>query len=293
MVDLSLSFDPRGFSVGELHALFYPYKKHHLKPDFTEKDKQKFWEDIRRLGPKNVYQNIFKAFPQKDFIVDSSKDLFWIHQQNKNLKESNEIEVINLLTWKDPEGYANSIYKRQDNDNWYRQWVSYHRLYCTIVQSTHLIHLAEFTKDERLIESICKSYGLDYFKGKMRYWENRDGNYTLYGSTTAQLNMSRKNDRQFQKKLEIIKNRKDDSIPLENYQTIYKSSKLDDTLSKKIHDTINRNKEIGIVHDGLKSGLEDVSKLRYSSHYVLYRLLKRRIRTIRFKIKNRKMQDPE
>jgi hypothetical protein len=86
LLDMILSNDPRGFSCGEVYAMFWPYSPRHVKPVcMCGTHNCGVWETARTRGEEHVYETIFQYYPETDFIVDSSKDVFWIEAFFKSI----------------------------------------------------------------------------------------------------------------------------------------------------------------------------------------------------------------
>ena len=101
-LDMILANDPKGFSCGEVHALFNPYRPHHIRPDCgCGDDNCNTWNKIKKGGKKKLYETLFDIFPDTEFIIDSSKNPFWIKYQ-MNICSSKNIETINVLIFKNP-----------------------------------------------------------------------------------------------------------------------------------------------------------------------------------------------
>jgi hypothetical protein len=96
LLDLMLSNNPSVFSIGEVSALFYPLKSHHINPicGYGSENCPE-WTSIKVKRKKYLYATIFKRHPEIDTIVDSSKDVTWIKDQTKRL-ESNNIGIPSL-----------------------------------------------------------------------------------------------------------------------------------------------------------------------------------------------------
>ncbi|MHC4179030.1 MAG: hypothetical protein ACYSWU_16065, partial [Planctomycetota bacterium] len=100
--DMTLANDPEGFSCGEVSALFFPYRPHHIEPDCGCSDSDcSIWRRLLGNGYADFFPAIFERLPEVDFIVDSSKDVFWIAKQLKALRKHG-IRAKHVLIWKDP-----------------------------------------------------------------------------------------------------------------------------------------------------------------------------------------------
>ena len=77
-------------------------------------------EGDKKRGENQIYETIFEFFPDVEFIIDSSKDIFWIEKQSKNLITKG-IEVRNILIWKTSEKITESYYKRGRVNEWHKR----------------------------------------------------------------------------------------------------------------------------------------------------------------------------
>lgn len=88
LLDMMLDSGKKGFSAGEVSALFYPYRSHHVNPlSGCSKQECTIWKEIKPFGPKNLYRAIFNRFSNVSHIVDSSKDYVRISAQAKQLDQ--------------------------------------------------------------------------------------------------------------------------------------------------------------------------------------------------------------
>ncbi|HDH57681.1 MAG TPA: hypothetical protein ENF16_03625, partial [Bacteroidetes bacterium] len=181
-LDMILANDPRGFSCGEVRALFHPWRPHHFNPECGCGDENcEVWRQVLQNGEKNLYETIFSLF-DVDFILDSSKDLFWIKKQMRYLGKQN-VEVKNVLIWKTPLELAYSFKKRGRLKEWKKSWINYHRAYLTLIGPHLAVKYSDLTKDEKALIKICEYLEIPYFAEKIHYWEKT--HHTLFGNTSA------------------------------------------------------------------------------------------------------------
>lgn len=183
--DMMLANDPHGFSCGEVHAFFRPFRPHHRHPPCGCEDPGcTLWDDIRKNGEARLYQSIFERQPETRFIVDSSKSLPWITRQTGRLERSG-IDVRHILIWKSPAQIAHSFSKRGKGRQWIRSWVNYHRLYFRLVANFRAVPYDALVSDDSVLEQACMFLGIDCFPGKIDYWNKR--HHTLFGNTSARI----------------------------------------------------------------------------------------------------------
>ena len=132
LLDMMLSHDPAGFSCGELNARVFPYRAKHIEPPCGCGDVDcDVWTNTSR-EPDKVHLSLFENFPDKKFLVDSSKSPIWIDEQSKVLRAAG-IKPVNVLIWKTPAEFYASREKRGIPEGWAARWIDYHRRYFTLI----------------------------------------------------------------------------------------------------------------------------------------------------------------
>ena len=191
--DMTLANDPKGFSCGEVCALFFPYRPHHIQPDCGCADSEcSIWRRLFKRGYANLFPAIFERFPEVDFIVDSSKDIFWIRKQLKVLRKHG-IRAKHALIWKDPFEAAMSFKKRNRLNQLERSWVNYHRLYTTCIPEFTSVSYRLLTTDRTYLKAVCDYLQIPFFEGKEQFW--RKAHHTLFGNTSARVHLHGDNSR--------------------------------------------------------------------------------------------------
>ena len=283
-LDMTLANDPRGFSCGEVVAMFHPYRPHHISPQCGCGDRNcNLWQLVLKSGKRNLYKKLFELFPQIDFVVDSSKDPFWIEWQTKNLKNQN-ISIKNILIWKTPLEYAHSLNKRNRLENLESSWITYHRLYFTLIDNWNAIRYFDFTKDSSCLKSICDFCQIPYFPGKEKYWEKTL--HTLFGNTSAKIHLYSNNAKKLEEaKDELLKQHGATTRQLnDKLQTVYYES-ASKGLEKALGDIESSNRYFSLTQTQLDSknlhrgGQEEknceynLSNLKYNKLTVLMKLI--------------------
>jgi hypothetical protein len=188
MLDMMLANHPEGFSAGEIHALFHPYRPHHFDPECGcgEPDCT-FWMRVKKGGKKNIYKSIFSILPEVSLIVDSSKDPWWIRQQSEYLKQ-HDIQAYNLLIWKDPLAFAHSMLKR-NRKGWKKAWRNYYRLYLSIISHYVPVSYQELAKKpDQTLQKVCNKVDIPYHQSQKYFWNKK--HHTLFGNNSAKVHLS-------------------------------------------------------------------------------------------------------
>lgn len=182
--DMTLANDPAGFSCGEVYAIFYPFRKHHIQ--FEKFGNDIDWKKIKEDGPSNLYNNLFKRFPDIEYIIDSSKHPVWISERTNELTQSG-IDVKHVLIWKTPAEFYHSRFKRGRGIRWKREWLGYHRHYMGLVQNWRAVRYSDFAQNKGSLIKLCEILGIDYFEGKEQYWNKK--HHTLFGNWSAKIHL--------------------------------------------------------------------------------------------------------
>jgi len=186
LLDMIISNDPNGFSLGEISALFRPYRKHHFE-ERKRVNKDEHWSEILGGGERNLYKNLFNQFSEIEFFVDSSKDPFWINAQMKNI-ENSEIEYKNILIYKTPQELAHSYAKRGRIKEFEKGIVSYYKSYLYLIKNFKTISYKQLVKDKNSLKKLCDYINIEYFQEKTCYWEKEHN--TFFGNNRARIHTS-------------------------------------------------------------------------------------------------------
>jgi hypothetical protein len=230
--DMTLANDSRGFSCGEVRFFFHPTEVHHVNPACSCNEPTcAVWPQLKKGGPTHVYLSIFELFPEVEFIVDSSKDPFWIQSQSAHLRQQG-VQVHNILIWKDPLEIASSYKKRGQSNEWERSWMNYHRLYYSLVPGWRSVRYRDFAQNRETLQIVCNYLQIPYFEGKERYWEKQ--HHILFGNTSALVHL--KTDEKV-KEMAILNhpkaNRKHSDQP--THRSIYYDPVEDSALQQAVH----------------------------------------------------------
>ena len=185
---LMLANDRRGFACGEFKSLIHPYRDQHFEPLCGCSDPDcTIWDRVSKAVNSNPHERIFEVEPEVDFLVDSSKDPFWIDEQSNRLAKRG-IDVRHLLVWKSPLEFAHSAKRRQSFRNWDGWWVDYHQVYLSLfINARSARYRALATHPAQALRSACDYLEIPYFDGKERYWEKK--NHALFGNYSARFHL--------------------------------------------------------------------------------------------------------
>ncbi len=230
MLDMILANDPKGYSLGEIHAIFRPYRKHHLE-EIEKLKKDDKWREILKAGEDELYKNLFKYFPNIEFFVDSSKNPLWIKKHIRILKEQN-IHYKNILIFKTPVEIAYSFNKRGLYKKWERSYINYHRLYFTLINDFRTVAYKNFVKNETTLEKLCSFLDIPYFKRKEEFWDKE--HQTFFGNNRARIhtsNLTLKGD----EKIDLLKDKNE-------YRKVYYEEVTDQEIINKVNLLLSKNK---------------------------------------------------
>ena len=184
---LILANDPHGFACGELMASLQPVRAEHIKRECScHADACAVWPQVVPNGKQRLYASIFDVVPNTQYIVDSSKSPFWIHEQSAILRRQG-IDVSHVLIWKTPEEFGLSRKKRNQKEGWAEEWIRYHKLYFSLIDDFVTVQYRKFTQDQSVLVDTCQKLGLEWFEGKAEYW-NREY-HALGGNYSARIHL--------------------------------------------------------------------------------------------------------
>jgi len=175
-----LSNDLKALYTGEMQAVFYPKRIHHFEIIKDIKSGTSPWKGILKKKITKLPISIFDAFIDKEFIIDSSKNSFWISKLTSNSARQS-INHKNVLIYKDPKDFAYSILKR-GGKNWVSQYITYHKKYFSNINDFYVISFTSFVNNKQILKYLCEWLGIKYFEAKYNYWENT--NQGFFGSNT-------------------------------------------------------------------------------------------------------------
>ncbi len=242
---MMLANDSRGFALGEIRYLVNPQRPHHVRRPCDCGDPScKVWHDIKKYGEDHLYEAVFDQHPEVEFIVDSSKNIFWINKQINILQKAG-IQTDNILIWKTPIEYANSCKKRNRLSGWGPRWMNYHRTYANIIQNWRSLSYSELTNDPTNLKSVCNYLDIPYFEGKSEFWSRKY--HSFGGNPSARVHLSDGKD----EKNEPLKKNQPDSKD-DNYRKIYYSTIQDASLKNEV-ETFSARPEVSMLTELLEN----------------------------------------
>jgi len=188
LLDMILANDLKGYSLGEVDALFRPHKGHHEKTRSYLMEHDQKWTEVIASGEDKLFETLFSVFPEIEFFVSSSKDPFWIQNQNQKVRQAG-FDARNILIYKSPKELANSFLKRNQGIRWATAYQNYHRKYFTVVPEFRSVSYKSLFDDQEYLRHVCEYLGIEFFTTKHNYWEREQS--TLFGSDTARYDSNR------------------------------------------------------------------------------------------------------
>jgi len=264
MLDMMLSNHPSGFSIGEVNALFRPYRPHHFDPACGCGDEDcNIWAEVRECGEKNLYRTIFDKFPNVQFVVDSSKHPHWI--QNQTIWANNQgYDVYHIVLWKEPSAFAHSVHKRHER-GWRRQWINYYQQYAAtlgMIQGIAKVTVLSYSRlagnPEECLEKLC--YWLDITKTENQkdFWIKK--HHTLFGNDSAKVHLKESNG--------VKSDLAEQEIPRNNHRRIYSEPNIAEFLPAPLATAIENDGEIQRARSALvsaeKGNIEALAAISWS-----------------------------
>ena len=276
-----LANDPKGFSCGEVRSLFHPYRPQHAQPACgCGDDNCRLWYQVRERGADRLYETLFEMHPEVEFIVDSSKNPFWIQSQSENLRRQG-IEVGNVLIWKTPLEFAYSCQRRDRFDDWVERWIEYHRRYFSLVDEWGSVKYRSVTAEGTVIQDACWYLDIPYFEGKEQYWKKKQ--HVLFGNYSAKFHLYSEDAA-----TEYLSGTFDQER-LQFYRSIYYREVKDEALRKTVGEAVSVSAYFSRILDllaardvaGERSSDRDtgLNVLRFSTASLEYKRLRQRVRT--------------
>ena len=240
LLDMTLGNDPAGFSLGEVSAVYWPTKKHHLRRECSCGIYNcEVWKSLEKVPETLLYKSLFDTRPSLNFIVDSSKSPLWIKRRVRDLKQQG-IDYRIAVIWKTPLEIAQSFDKRGKFDRWARSWVNYYRLLHTLQPDNWtMIQYSEYASQPKALKEICENLGINWFIGKEAYWEKTQ--HVLFGNHSARKHLNRYH--------------RDNVVPESQagFQTVSYAPVSDADLERRVDAVVNASPVVGQVADALQA----------------------------------------
>lgn len=189
MLDLMLGNDEQSFSLGEVHAWFRPFRKHHFRIDCNcGKTDCEIWHKIRDIHESEFHAAVFEVLNIK-YLVDSSKNLRWVIDNNLWAK-SNNLRVVNICIYKSPVEYIFSIWKRDKAiESISRALREYKLYYSRLLETGITFSTIKFNdlavETEKTLSRICQITGQFDFPTRKEFWNKCS--HHLFGSGGVRL----------------------------------------------------------------------------------------------------------
>lgn len=252
MLDMMISNTKRGFSVGEVNAMFRPFRPHHFKPMCGCGDPEcKVWIKIKDKGEDALYQSIFEEFTEIEYIVDSSKDPQWINKQISNLSRQG-ITVYNILIWKDTVSFCASMIKRNKKGG-INAWINYHRLYLSLLHKCIPVSYSDLAQNSSaLLAQLCEKTAIKHEEGMENYWNKQ--HHTLFGNDSAKVHLSKSaDDYKIQDKKNPLQSPKEQQNNTDSHRSIYYNTD-NSIVSKQMQDEIKSSAMINLIINQISHG---------------------------------------
>ena len=221
---LSLANDESGFATGEVQHAFFPWMRGHknyLEKCTCGEKPCSLWQGVIESGPNEVYCALFDSMPDVNFLVDSSKNIYWIKDHLTHL-HAQGINAHHVLVWKSPAELKASYEKRNLSRDWLNDWILYHRLYFTLMPKHLTISYGEYTaKPTETLRKVCDYVGTDYFSGKEDYWNKKF--HTLGGNPSARVHLYSDKSSEFESASKSITSSQG-GLRKADHQKIYKTN---------------------------------------------------------------------
>lgn len=232
---MTLGNDPHGFAGGEIRHLFHPTRDYQVHENWTcgcEDPACDLWDKVLRNGEDHLYETIFEAYPDVNFIVDSSKNVLWANEHTERLARQG-IEAHNLLFWKSPLEFAASLKRRRRLDGLHH-WTRYHRLFASVIPEWRAVAYRNYTQDQdAVLQAVCDTIGIPMFPGKQRFWEK--SHHVLGGNLSARIHLYAGESERFADALSRAHNPNAMRATLESkYQKVYYEPPADPELDAAV-----------------------------------------------------------
>lgn len=259
LLDLILANDDDSTSLGEIEAIFHPFKKHHLVKIRGLKS-DPLWGRKLKEGAGRLYYDLHESLGVST-IVDSSKNPAWIRFQIENLSDDIEWHVI--LVHKSLSDLKHSFEKR-GRYNWIDVYKNYHSLFFRNVKRFQKIEYSEIPRETAEFSSLLNKLGVAYCKERSNFWEQNRTNFFGNNNTNRSFVSS------------------DDNKALE-----YVSHETPE-VSQVIEDEIKKDSSLSLIHSYLNSNNSSCKAPVFSGILTNYtfRKLIRQVRVILVYIKN-------
>ena len=240
LLDLILANDSVGFSCGEVHKLFIsPGNWLSRGRCVCGNNNCDVWKRVYRGKESHLYETVFRISPETTFIVDSSKIPFWILHKARALNHA-RIKTRNVLIWKTPLESANSFSKRNLFEKWEKMWISYHRLYFSLIEDFRSIRYYDVVNNRESLIDLCSYLEINDFPGKENFWERKF--HTLGGNASTIIHLYHKDKASFKSVQNFVssRTRRNDLYIKKRHRSLY-YEKADEAVSIEVKKRLMEN----------------------------------------------------
>jgi hypothetical protein len=191
LLDLTLGNAPDAFSCGEVSAWFRPYRNHHFKLECACGQKPcPTWARIGFVAENRFHITAFSEL-QVSLLVDSSKDICWLIDTQKWLRDT-DVRTVNLLLWKDPIDLAYSFWKRgKGTAAWRTEFLKCYTYFFDTGLPFLAVKYNDFARSpQQKVAQICTAAGIPPSQGRERLWDKQ--HHHLFGSAGIREQMQAK-----------------------------------------------------------------------------------------------------
>jgi hypothetical protein len=247
MFDLILGNDPKAFSLGEVHAWFRPWRTHHFDINCScGKYPCPKWELVKDIRENSFHKKAFHLL-DVNFLIDSSKELSWVIDNNIWAQIHNSYHIHNLLIYKQPVSFALSHWKRKINIKEVLNSYKYYERFLNSNLNFYSISYEEFIRHpDTILKAVCDIINMNYSPMKMNFWEKE--HHHLFGSFGTRKQVVKKESKiyieefpkEFKKLFPIINKEFNDNPKIK--QILKKLAQKDIKISKNISSPIKIKK---------------------------------------------------
>lgn len=257
LLNLILANNEKSMALGEVFWIFNPVKQKHFEK-IKQLKKDLKWKRIIDGGVSDLYKNLIHEFPHYDYFIDSSKNPYWYAKQSNYLRDS--INYRNILIFKNPTEFYQSMDKRGHSVNWKTNYLNYHRRYFSLIKDFYKISYFDLINDEQKFQMILMQLGIESRSSIRNYWE-KDHPYNFFGSNSVKL-----------------KNSHSESNTLNNYarkELVY-DRVISNQIERKVKKELKNDLKLQLVYNSLTNDLNEVvhPKLLFNKYMLTLFLLK-------------------
>jgi hypothetical protein len=181
MLDLMLGNHDETFSTGEVWAHFRPWRAHHFSIECRcGQNPCPIWEQLKGTGEQDFHKTVLNL-DNINSIVDSSKDLSWTIDSAQWAK-ANDINVRNVVIWKEPIELAYSHWKRGHSIAEFRHdFLTYYERFLNLGLPFVSLRFSALVGDPtNTIRKLCEITGLPWHAKQEEFWNKQ--HHHLFGA---------------------------------------------------------------------------------------------------------------